>query len=183
MLLALGRLRHRPADPGLPLPGDAGAAGPELRHPGRQGRQSRRPRIRPICRSRPPQPDRARLYRGELGARRELRRHPRLRRRPGPRAGRRHARSVRRPLGLSRLRLPALFRAAGAMAASAATAARSSGAGTIPSGAAATTSRATRSIRASSTWTSSAPATASRCSRAMPRRARRPTSCRGWCRT
>ena len=90
----------------------------------------------------------------------------------------RHARPFGDPWGYRRLRLPALLQPLRAMAASAATATRSSGAGTIPSGAAATTSRATRSIRASSTWTSAAPPTASRCSRATPRRARGPTSCR-----
>ena len=44
-----------------------------------------------ICRPRPPASDRARLSRGRVRTRRDLHRHARLRRRPGPRARRRDA--------------------------------------------------------------------------------------------
>jgi len=56
-------------------------------------------------------------------------------------------------------------------------------AGTTRSGAAATTSRAIRSTPRSSSSTSSARRTGSRCSKAPPKRDRAPTSCRPWCPT
>ena len=136
--------------------------------------KNRRPRIRPICRSRPPPFDCSGLYRGARGGRGELRRHARLRRRPGPRARHRHARSLRRSLGLSRLRLSRLrsrpffsrfgyYRPPQSLLLGLARSVLGP----------ATTCGATRSIRASSTWTSAAPATASRCSKATPRPAPR----------
>ena len=50
-LLALSACTTGLPHPGPALPGDARAAGPELRHPGRRSGEQWRPRILPICRA------------------------------------------------------------------------------------------------------------------------------------